>query len=560
MYRYLDAAILRAPAWQADCQRLPWPDLTSRQAGPVSWRSWIEQIGQVPEFSEAVRVASPHLAGRISQILAGRHLPEPALRRVVHSTMRYLLRASSRATPFGLFAGAAAVRIGSAAESRVGTAHRAEARVDAAWAARLAEELEVADEVRPSLHVLANNLLVERAGYLVLDHRSRGSAGGPPEHVRIKATAPIQATLAAARQRILVVDLEQRLMGRFPDISRERIASLIAGLLRQGFLVSNLRSPMTTRDPLAAIVARLNADDRTQSAHVAALRENLGMITTGLARHNSARSPEAARRERATVRSLMTSVCPDHPPALAVDLRLDWDLTIPQEVAAEAASAAGALTRLARRPTLSSAWAAWHRRFLDRYGPAAVVPVTEVVDPCAGIGYPAGYLGTPPAAAAPPTDRDKALLNLAQRAGMRGDREVALDEAMIAVLANSSLSESVQPSAEITVRIHADNLDDLNQGRFTLHITGVSRSAGTTTGRFLALLDTPDRDRMTAFFGALPAAHRGAMLAHLSSSPLYVNAENVARAPQAAGLSDSAGRVHRARTRSDSAGRPCRHG
>ena len=72
---------------------------------------------------------------------------------------------------------------------------------------------------------------------------------------------------------------------------------------------------------------------------------------------------------------MMTAVHRVPGPVLAVDLRLDWDLIVPAAVAAEAATAAGVLARLARRPALSAGWAAWHARFLDRYGPGAVVPV-----------------------------------------------------------------------------------------------------------------------------------------------------------------------------------------
>ena len=151
-------------------------------------------------------------------------------------------------------------------------------------------------------------------------------------------------------------------------------------------------------------------------------------------------------------------------------------------------------------------------------------------------------LGSPHAAPAGPlTDRDKALLKLAQTAALRGSREVVLDDAMVGKLAVIGPGDPVQPGTELTVRIHAAKVDDLGQGRFTLHVTGVSRAAGATTGRFLGLLDAGDHERMSALYAALPGVHRGALLAQISAVPLYVNAENVARAPQAAELVISLG-------------------
>ena len=99
----------------------------------------------------------------------------------------------------------------------------------------------------------------------------------------------------------------------------------------------------------------------------------------------------------------------------------------------------------------------------------------------------------------------------------------------------------MQPSTELTVRVHAASTQDLDQGRFTLHVTGVSRAAGTVAGRFLNLLDAVDRDRMLAAYAAVSGVHRDSVLAQLSSTPLYVGSENVTRAPQAAGLLISLG-------------------
>jgi hypothetical protein len=65
VYRYLDAAMVRAPAWQLECQGLAWPDLTGPDAGPASWRAWLDRVWQVAAFSSAVEAASPDLARRV---------------------------------------------------------------------------------------------------------------------------------------------------------------------------------------------------------------------------------------------------------------------------------------------------------------------------------------------------------------------------------------------------------------------------------------------------------------------------------------------------------------
>lgn len=235
----------------------------------------------------------------------------------------------------------------------------------------------------------------------------------------------------------------------------------------------------------------------------------------------------------------MTRLLPATKPMLALDLRLDWDLVIPEAVAVEAASAATALTRLALRPVLSPGWAAWHGRFLERYGPTAVVPVLDAI---AILGYPSGYLGS---TAAPTegavTDRDRRLLKLAHTAVMRRRLELQPDDAAVAELSVVDADRPVQPSTEVTARVHSASVAGLEQGDFTLHVTGVARAAGATTGRFLDMFAPEDRRRMTDLYAGMPSVHRGALLAQISTIPLYVRADNVARSPRAAELVISLG-------------------
>jgi lantibiotic biosynthesis protein len=536
VYEYLDAAVVRAPAWQPQCQGLPWPDLT----GPESWRAWLSQAWQVTEFACALEAASPDLAHQVARIRDGRDVPEAAVRRAVLSTLRYLLRASSRATPFGLLAGVAAARFGTATVIRAGTGHRAMARADATWVTAVIERLEADPGLLPHLTVIASSLAVERGGHLVIEHRPRGSAGGAPERVRVRAARPVLAALEAAQWPIRVADLAAKLSAISPDVPGDVIRALIARLVEQRFLITSFRVPMTDPDPLTALLRELDVLPLTHTAQAAALRAGLHAIRAALADHDSAPGQAAARSKRAQASALMTG-----PPArttLAIDLRLDWDLVLPETIPRQAGSAAALLARLARRPALSSGWVAWHARFLDRYGPGAVVPVLDVVNADTGLGYPAGYLGSPHAAPVSPlTDRDKSLLKLAHNAAMRGHREIVLDDALVGELAVTGPGDPVQPSTELTVRVHAASARDLDEGRYELHVTGASRAAGTITGRFLPILDAGDRERMTGLYAALPGVHRGSLPVQVSAAPLHASTENVTRSLQAAGLVISVG-------------------
>jgi hypothetical protein len=327
MYQYLDAALVRAPAWEPSGLGLPWPDLTGPGATTESWREWLCQAWQIPEFAEAVGAASPDLERQVSRIRASGGVPDAAVRRAVLSTMRYLLRGTHRATPFGMLAGVAPARTGPRAVIRAGTRHWAVAKADATWLTGVIEALESDDRLLPRLTVSASNLVVQRDGQLVLGYLSTGSAGGAPDCVQIRATRPARTALQAARSPIRVSDLATQLAAAFPAATADEINTLVARLIRHRFLLTSLRAPMTVPHSLATLLGEMEAmapgDARTAS---------LRAVTGSLASHNIG-SVSGARDERRDAVALMRSMHPSGQ-AIAVDLRLDWDLVVPEAVAA----------------------------------------------------------------------------------------------------------------------------------------------------------------------------------------------------------------------------------
>jgi hypothetical protein len=152
VYRFVDAAVVRAAIRTSNVEVPPWPDLTGSSSEHVArWRCWLEQVWALDGFAAAVEVASPVLARSVGEVCAGRQQRVRQVRRAVVSVLRYLLRSTSRATPFGLFAGVAPVRFGSELVARSGEDHRAVARVDSVWLAGVITRLEGCPQLRRRL-------------------------------------------------------------------------------------------------------------------------------------------------------------------------------------------------------------------------------------------------------------------------------------------------------------------------------------------------------------------------------------------------------------------------
>lgn len=191
--------------------------------------------------------------------------------------------------------------------------------------------------------------------------------------------------------------------------------------------------------------------------------------------------------------------------------------------------AASALLRLTRQPAGEAAWRDFHAAFQDRYGTGTLVPLAEVVDPDAGLGYPAGYPGSVlPSPTPGPSERDERLLALAWQAMADGSREVILTEEHVLDLTDDRFDERyIPPHVELSARIHATSAQALERGDYTL-IVAPARSAGTLTSRFTPMAAGSG---LAEAYRALPAATEGAMRAQLSFAPVYPHAENVCRVP-----------------------------
>ncbi|WP_155059421.1 lantibiotic dehydratase [Streptomyces blattellae] len=519
----VDAGVIRVSAFSLTAPLPAWPDLYGDTAADVrSLQEWIAQVWADESVASAIEVATPVLAESVRRMLGGQRRSPRTVRRAAVSLARYLLRMRHRATPFGLFAGPAPLRISRTARVRWGTAHRAFVHADAEWLHSVITTLENDPDVMPNLHVVTNPTCVVRGTRVTVRHQP-GPVG--PTDTTLRRTPAVEAALALARTPITVGDLTAKLSGDYPDTPRTVVDDMLRSLVTHRVLLSSLHAPMTCDDPLGHLIDQLETAD-TASATVEKLRQ----IRTLLALHDSG-PPENQRSLRAQAMARMSDLTGVRDRGLVVNLRPDCDIALPEIVTREAERALEVMARITPYPNGSPAWKDYRARFLERYSMGAVVPLRDLTDPDTGLGFPVGYRGTVlkrPVLAT--SRRDEHLLTLAQYAALNDQREIVLSEEDVQAL---SLGEPDQVPAhvELCFTVLSPSRNDLERGRFTLTTAGLSLAAGTTTGRFLTMLEPPDQERMTAAYAGLPTLTAGAIRCQVSSPPLRLATYNVARAP-----------------------------
>ncbi|WP_194908885.1 lantibiotic dehydratase family protein [Catenulispora rubra] len=518
LYRSADAVMLRAAA-RAAVPIPPWPVAWDgqREVTVEQWRAWLAEVWSDPATAEAVQYASPVLAERVQAAADGAALSAKRARRVALSLAGYAVRASSRATPFGTFAGVTTAAFGPASGVRVGLQHRAEGRMDPVFLQAAITRLESDHVLMAEVKVCANTLC------RIHDDRLIAPASGTSEF-SMRLTEALKLVLKAAVAPITCGELADKLAAQFPTATAGHTAELLEDLLRHRVLVSGFHAPATDPDPLGHLLTVLTAAEADRSASAAALLHELEDVRQAIAGIADAQGADERSQRRQAALYAMNRAIPEAGGHLDVDLRMDIDVTLPAEVASEIEAAATLLTRLATYPAGTPAWAKYTAAFADRYGENVLISVLNLTEPDTGLGFP---VETAPAT----SDRDRALLTLAGTAALEGTRRIRLTPDLVTFLeaAAGGPAGQIGPHLEMCVQVLAASAKAIDRGQFRIRVLTASRAAGAMAGRFLPLLDPDDRLRFTRLYAGLPTVQEGAAVAQLSFPPARIAADLMTR-------------------------------
>src|SRR6266571_6383368 len=253
-YEPLDFLVVRAPLLPVEaCPAIPRPPgdpcRAAARQGPGG-----AVLPPLPRL--ALAVASPPLVAALDRALPGSR----AARRAGGTLLRYLIRMSSRPTPFGLFAGVALARWGDRTDLALADEPpRTRTRPDMAWLMRLVLAAEARPAVRRQLRMVANPAATLHGGRVWLAERAPTGGEAPEPAVSLRATGAVRCALAAARQPVAWTELAAALLASTPGATPGRVERLLTDLWAQTVLLTDLRPPLTTADPAGWVAARLAA-------------------------------------------------------------------------------------------------------------------------------------------------------------------------------------------------------------------------------------------------------------------------------------------------------------
>jgi len=446
--------------------------------------------------------------------------------------LRYLIRMSTRPTPYGLFAGVALARWGQQTDLALAPARpRTRTRPDMAWLLRLVLAAENRPEVRRQLRYLANPRAFVRAGRVFLPEAApTADTGGPGPAVSARASNVVRRALALARTPIPHERLTAEL-ATAPGATIQKVEKLIEELWRQTLLLTDLRPPLTEPGPATYVARRLR--------DVPAAADILAQLETAL---SAMEEWDALPIEKAAsaYRKLATHSEGNEPAASEALPQVDMALALDgphlaRAVAHEAVRAAELLLRLTPLPVGLPYLDAYRRSFEARYGPEREVPVLELLDPNFGLGPPShfhgGVAGGDPRKTAL---RQQTLYDLAITALREQQLVVELDEEKLAQLESWAPTTLTAPqSLDLSLFVVARSATDVDNGRFQVVVgpnLGAS-AAGRNLGRFADLLGEEATVALEAVGRAESAQHPDHVWAELVYLPRRFRSANVAVRP-----------------------------
>ncbi|MDQ0049003.1 thiopeptide-type bacteriocin biosynthesis protein [Paenibacillus polymyxa] len=458
-----------------------------------------------PIVCEALLIASPSLMHSVNQILDNSNSKKAD--KIIKAIAHYMIRLSTRATPYGVFAGVAMGSFESESRLVIGdlSFHRKIARPDMQWLMDLVKGLERIRHVVEQVEVRTNSILYtsgSRVKLPYLNYIDHFDSSDEMKSSSIRISKFVDYVIHCAKQPVPILKLMDKMKEEFPTINQEQLFGLLLKLVEQEFLISNLRPPLSIRNselPFEYIKGQL-----ASMTGIDDLKASIQKIYNYIQQYNQTSVGEGEE--------LYTNICssinemfPSKDP-LQIDMETAiTNATLSHEIAEEVAVAAEVLWRLSNN-VCNPHLATYRGAFIEKYGVHRQIPLLELLDEDMGLGAPPDYKYPMSKRSweksAANADRDKHLARWVAEAIKQGSIEIELTDEKIRKIECAPSELSPPPSLEMYVTVATSDATALEGGDYKLIVNPNSggTGAGKTFGRFGPILDGSAQKQISSIY------------------------------------------------------------
>ena len=450
---------------------------------------------------EAIAIASPSLFESLPYLEGD--LNNRKTKQVLSSVLRYLLRMTTRPTPFGAFSGVTTGKTGDFSELKLEefSKFKKRTRPDMEWLLGIVSKLEVNLSIIKYLTVEKNHAIYSIGNRLCLPFSTecgqlKHKNMNKRENISINNTEVVDKVLKLSNKSINVGLMITTIKDDYPDVDITIIEKFILQLIEQEFLITQLRPPLDIDNPLDYLIKVLN---KVQG--VSEVEEIRGLLTDveNMIRNYDQLPLGKGLSTYNELISVMQKIFNVATP-LQVDISLNSPgLMINETLTYEVAKAAEVLWKLNNNGVGYSHLSSYHTEFLEKYGTNREVPILELLSEELGLGAPATYenpigyrnykningMGNSE------DERNSNLTHLIIEAIYNQQEEIILTDEMIEQLESSKDMRYAPDSLEIYFELYAKSQEEIDSGKYTVCLSPNpgSNLLGSTFGRFLDILD-----------------------------------------------------------------------
>jgi lantibiotic biosynthesis protein len=413
-------------------------------------------LASTPFASLAILTASASLHTRLNKVGA-EAASDP---RLIEKVRNFLVRMSTRPTPFVVMAGLASCTWGEETTVALTGVNRTRTRVEMDWIIDYVRSLEDNSDIAQNIRWVSNSAVWYHANRAILS-----SATGPA--ASIACTRPVRLILEKSRLPRPYIEIRDTVLAEISTATIQKFDQCFQELRRLGFVYSELTPPITgNADALTWIIDHLptNVAGTQQRIVLAVLRDQIRKCDEGS-------FSERCIHVQGVAKTLKEVKQHDRPLPIQVDLvfGLSGD-RISGAVGREAARAAQLLLETSGIPPTVSVAARYYDAFVTKYGAGREVPFLEMAHPDWGIGL--SPLSQPTGIREDKNwyHREQLLHELVQDALRTSQTSVELSDHALQVLSEERMVnlENWPTSIDLNVFVLAKSPQSIDAGEFKI--------------------------------------------------------------------------------------------